>query len=59
MKTSLTRRHFLRTSAIALAAAAIAPPAFAKQRDLKRAIMWSTVGVKGSVMEKMQLAKAA
>ena len=59
MKTSLTRRHFLRTSAIALAAAAIAPPAFAKQRDLKRAIMWSTVGVKGSVMEKMQLVKTA
>ena len=59
MNTSLTRRHFLRTSAIALAAAAIAPTAFAKQRDLKRAIMWSTVGVKGSVLEKMQLVKAA
>ncbi|MBI3881141.1 MAG: sugar phosphate isomerase/epimerase [Verrucomicrobia bacterium] len=60
MNTTLTRRNFLHASAAALAAAAITPAAFAaKRRDLKRAIMWSTVGVKGSVLEKMKLVKAA
>jgi hexulose-6-phosphate isomerase len=62
MHTSLTRRNFLRTSSAALAALSLPRlPAFAatKQRDLKKAIMWSTVKVKGSVLEKMQAVKAA
>lgn len=57
-----SRRHFLQTTAVA-SLAALAPRAVfsapGKQRDLKKAIMWSTVGVKGSVLEKMKLVKAA
>ena len=64
MQTSPTRRQFLQTSALAAAGIAALPAAFAadaapKKRDLKKAIMWGTVGVKGSVLEKMKLVKAA
>ncbi|MGO8926933.1 MAG: sugar phosphate isomerase/epimerase family protein [Limisphaerales bacterium] len=63
------RREFLKTSAGALALAASAPGAFAAEnetpeaaapkRAIKPAIMWATVGVKGSVLEKMKAIKAA
>jgi L-ribulose-5-phosphate 3-epimerase len=60
-----SRREFLQTSAT-LAGAALATSlplgnalGAGKQRQLKKAIMWGTVGVKGSVMEKMKQVKAA
>ena len=63
------RREFLKTGAGALALAALAPGAFAAEekkpeaaapkRALKKGIMWGTVGVKGSVLEKMKAIKAA
>lgn len=69
MNNRLPRRDFLKRSALAVTASAVAPfrsfaadsstaTAPAKLR-LKKAIMWSTVGVKGSVLEKMALVKAA
>jgi hexulose-6-phosphate isomerase len=58
----MNRRDFVKASgALALAAvtpsilAADAPPA----RSIKRAIMWGTVGVKGTVLEKMKAIKEA
>jgi len=64
---SLPRREFLKTSAGALALAAFSPRAFAAEepsnpgakRPIRKAIMWGTVGVKGSVAEKMKAVKAA
>jgi hexulose-6-phosphate isomerase len=58
------RREFLMTSAGALALAASAPGAFAAEtaapkRAIKKGIMWGTVGVKGSVLEKMKAIKEA
>jgi hexulose-6-phosphate isomerase len=52
------------TSAGALALAASAPGAFAAEtaapkRTIKKGIMWGTVGVKGSVLEKMKAIKEA
>ena len=67
MKTILPRREFIQLSATATAAALLAPALLAaekeappiKARTLKKAIMWGTVGVKGSVMQKMQAVKEA
>ena len=59
MKVETSRRQFLATTT---AAAALAPHAlFAAndKRDIKKAIMWSTVGVKGNVLEKMKQVKEA
>ena len=63
------RREFLLTSAGAPALAAAAPGAFAAEsetpaaaatkRAIKKGIMWGTVGVKGSVLEKMKAIKEA
>lgn len=61
MNTVQHRRHFLRQVGTALTAAAVTPALLAasKPRGIQKAIMWGTVGVKGSVLEKMQLVKAA
>src|SRR5882672_524223 len=66
MNPDFTRRHFLGTGAAAVALAALTPPLFAAaeasapaKRVLKKAIMWGTVGIKGSVLEKMKAVKAA
>ena len=61
MNTTLQRRDFLRIGGGALAAAALAPADLlaAKKRQLKQAIMFATVGVKGTVLEKFQAIKAA
>ena len=67
MKTMLPRREFVQLTAITAGAAVLAPALFAaekdaalkKKRTLKKAIMWGTVGVKGSVLEKMQAIKEA
>jgi hexulose-6-phosphate isomerase len=63
------RREFLKTGTSALALAALAPGAFAAEekkpeatapkRAIKQGIMWATVGVKGSVLEKMKAIKEA
>jgi L-ribulose-5-phosphate 3-epimerase len=64
MKTS-NRREFLQTSASLLTLASLAPALMAadppppNQRAHKKAIMWDTVGVKGSVLDKMKAVKAA
>ena len=65
----MQRREFLKKSASALALAAWAAPAFAAEeaspassgakRPIHKAIMWGTVGVKGSVAEKMKAIKEA
>jgi L-ribulose-5-phosphate 3-epimerase len=66
----MNRREFMQGGAGALALAALAPGALAAEantadaaaapkRNLKKGIMWGTVGVKGSVLEKMKAAKEA
>jgi L-ribulose-5-phosphate 3-epimerase len=65
----MNRREFMQTGAAALALTALAPSvlaaetqasvAAASSRDLKKGIMWGTVGVKGSVREKMRAIKEA
>ena len=62
MNTSQTRRDFLKTSTVALAALSfggVSISAAAKKRAIKKAIMWSTVGVKGSILDKMKMVKDA
>ncbi len=64
MKTP-TRREFIQTSASLLALASLSPSTIAAEaaatgkRAHKKAIMWGTVGVKGSVLDKMKAVKAA
>jgi hexulose-6-phosphate isomerase len=58
------RREFLIRSTSALGLAALAPgviaaEAAAPKRTIKKGIMWATVDVKGSVLEKMQAVKEA
>ncbi|MGD0259857.1 MAG: sugar phosphate isomerase/epimerase family protein [Verrucomicrobiota bacterium] len=63
------RREFLKTGTGALVFAALAPGAFAAEentleaaaprRSIKKGIMWATVGVKGTVLEKMKAIKEA
>jgi L-ribulose-5-phosphate 3-epimerase len=57
----MKRRTFLQLTASAAAAAALVPPlpAAAKKRNLRKAIMYSTIGVKGTVLEKFKAMKAA
>jgi L-ribulose-5-phosphate 3-epimerase len=64
----MRRREFLICGASALALAALTPGVIASEgkkaeasakRTLKKGIMWATVGVKGSVLEKMQVVKDA
>ncbi|MEI7939262.1 MAG: sugar phosphate isomerase/epimerase family protein [Verrucomicrobiota bacterium] len=66
----MKRREFLTVAGGALALAALAPSALAgdasldgaalpPRRSLKKGIMWGTVGVKGSVLEKMKAIKEA
>ncbi len=61
MKTS--RRQFLQNTATVLTATAVGAPLFAAEvkpkRQLKKAIMWGTIGYKGTVMEKCRALKAA
>jgi hexulose-6-phosphate isomerase len=65
----INRRSFIKAGAVAAvglsplagiaANGASSRSAGSPKRDLKRAIMWATVGIKGSVLEKMQAIKAA
>jgi L-ribulose-5-phosphate 3-epimerase len=65
----MNRREFLKNGAGALALAALTPtrltaaeantePAHSK-RPIRKAIMWGTVGIKGSILEKMKAVKEA
>src|SRR6059036_1703788 len=58
----MNRRSFLKIALGGAAAAAFAPaaPAASKpKRNLRKAIMYSTIGVKGSVLEKFRAMKEA
>ena len=65
MQTDLNRREFLIVSSGALAATALhstpltAADSVHQKRSLKKGIMYATVGVKGSVLEKFKAIKAA
>jgi len=64
MKT-FSRREFVQTGASLLALASLSPALLAAEtptpnkRVFGKAIMWGTVGVKGSVLDKMKAVKAA
>lgn len=65
----MQRREFLKKGAGALALAAVSTSGFAAEapssevstgkRPIRKAIMWGTVGIKGSVAEKMKMVKDA
>ncbi|HTG43963.1 MAG TPA: sugar phosphate isomerase/epimerase family protein, partial [Verrucomicrobiae bacterium] len=64
MSSPLSRRTFLAQTALAATTALAAPALFTQaapsgQRNIRKAIMYATVGVKGSVLEKFQQCKAA
>src|SRR4051812_11171800 len=56
----MNRRSFLKITMAGAAAAAFVPTASAAaKRNLRKAIMYSTIGVKGSVLEKFRVIKEA
>ena len=56
----MNRRSFLKITAAGAAATAFVPSASAApKRNLRKAIMYSTIGVKGSVLEKFRVMKEA
>jgi len=56
----MNRRSFLKVTAGAASAAALAPRALAApKRNLRKAIMYSTIGMKGTVLEKFRAMKEA
>jgi L-ribulose-5-phosphate 3-epimerase len=68
MNSHLNRRRFLEAGGRALAFAALVPAAMGaadnsnsppKKRNIKKGIMYATVGVKGSVLEKFKAVKEA
>lgn len=68
MNSTTSRRDFLRFGAASLALATATPSLLAadekpvktsRKRSNLKAIMWATIGVKGSVQEKMKAVKAA
>ena len=57
---AMHRRKFLGAAAATAALAVVPPlPAAAPARKLRKAIMYSTIGVKGSVLERFTAMKAA
>jgi hexulose-6-phosphate isomerase len=63
MSDLINRRRFLQTGVLAVAAlgpgAVRAADAPAKKRSIKKAIMYATIGYKGSVLDKFKAVKAA
>ncbi len=67
VRYKMNRRDFLKGSVGAVALAAVVPGALAadppsataQKRQIRKAIMWGTVGVKGTVLEKMKAVKEA
>src|SRR3954447_22495662 len=55
----MNRRSFIKTSSSAAAAAVVPAAHAAPKRNLRKAIMYNTIGVKGTVLEKFQAMKAA
>jgi L-ribulose-5-phosphate 3-epimerase len=55
----MNRRSFLKLAAAGAAVASHASASGASNRKLRKAIMYSTIGVKGSVLEKYRVMKAA
>src|SRR5436309_1494850 len=56
----MNRRSFLKITAASAAATTVLPSASAaSKRNLRKAIMYSTIGVKGSVLEKFRVMKEA
>src|SRR5688500_18800589 len=59
----INRRSFLKVTVGAAAVAALGPQGYgaarAAKRDLRKAIMYSTIGVKGSVLEQFRAMKEA
>src|SRR3954449_2257630 len=56
----MNRRSFLKITMAGAAAAAFVPTASAaSKRNLRKAIMYSTIGVKGSVLDKFRAMKEA
>src|SRR5215212_4913379 len=61
MKHKVNRRSFLKVTVGAAAVAALGSHGYcaAPKRNLRKAIMYSTIGVKGSVLEKFRAMKEA
>src|SRR5215831_18746404 len=64
MSHDLTRRNFLKLAGGAAVAVTLGPlagaaPTSEKKREIKKAIMYATIGFKGSVLEKFKLVKEA
>jgi hexulose-6-phosphate isomerase len=61
MKHVINRRSFLKVTACAAATAALGHPGYcaAPTRNLRKAIMYSTIGVKGTVLDKFRAMKEA
>jgi L-ribulose-5-phosphate 3-epimerase len=65
MSSNLTRRNFIATGTAALSLAALIPEVVraakpvVSGRKVKRAIMWATVRLKGTIMDKMKAIKSA
>jgi len=67
MKTNLNRREFIKIGSGTVAALSLAPSCLSAagnasdqgQRKIKKAIMYATVGLKGSVLEKFKTIKGA
>jgi len=58
-RSALNRRQFLRASAALAVAGSVARPVVAAERKISKAIMHSTIGIKGSIAEKYRAVKAA
>src|SRR3954466_10368577 len=61
MKHMINRRSFLKVTVGAVAVAALGPDGYcaAPKRNLRKAIMYATIGVKGSVLEQFRAMKEA
>src|SRR6266516_1691137 len=64
MNTSIPRREFLKQTAVAITSASLAPAlagaeSLGKKRPIKKAMMYGTIGYKGSVLEKFKALKEA
>lgn len=56
---AVNRRNFLSATTLAAAGAAVAVPSFAKTRDIRKGIMYATIDLKVSVLEKFKAVKEA
>ncbi|MES1260893.1 MAG: sugar phosphate isomerase/epimerase family protein [Acidobacteriota bacterium] len=59
MMNPVNRRHFLLAGGAALAVPALTVPAFAKNRDIRKGIMYATIQMDGSILAKFKAVKEA